>query len=217
MNDTLVTVTCQSTLLVTRLDSVSMSQDAVSIGRLPSWYPGTERKPAPLPLLLVQAFVNTVDLEDGTDRLADLESARAWLVDSGILDRRAELDETDLQLARDLREAIRALLAGGSPDARLEPLRRVAADHRARLTVARGGMLGLEAAEHGGLGDGLFGLLLLIRRAQEDGSWSRMKVCANPDCRWAFFDASRNQRGSWCNMASCGNRLKNRELRARRR
>jgi len=64
---------------------------------------------------------------------------------------------------------------------------------------------------------GLFDLLLIIRRAQQDGSWSRLKVCANPDCRWAFYDRSRNQQGNWCNMALCGNRLKNRQLRARRR
>ncbi|MBV8999263.1 MAG: CGNR zinc finger domain-containing protein, partial [Solirubrobacterales bacterium] len=42
-------------------------------------------------------------------------------------------------------------------------------------------------------------------------------LCANPDCEWAFFDRSRNQQGSWCAMETCGNRLKNREFRARRR
>jgi predicted RNA-binding Zn ribbon-like protein len=56
-----------------------------------------------------------------------------------------------------------------------------------------------------------------VHRAQEDGSWARLKVCANVECEWAFFDRSRNQQGSWCEMAVCGNRLKNRQLRARRR
>jgi predicted RNA-binding Zn ribbon-like protein len=42
-----------------------------------------------------------------------------------------------------------------------------------------------------------------------------MRVCANPDCRWVFYDRSRNQQGHWCDMAVCGNRLKNRRLRAR--
>jgi predicted RNA-binding Zn ribbon-like protein len=44
-----------------------------------------------------------------------------------------------------------------------------------------------------------------------------LKVCANSECQWAFYDRSRNQQGNWCDMAVCGNRLKNRQLRARRR
>ena len=63
--------------------------------------------------------------------------------------------------------------------------------------------------------DGLLGLLLTVRDAQADGSWSRLKLCANPDCGWAFYDRSRNQQGAWCSMATCGNRLKNRRFRAR--
>ena len=99
----------------------------------------------------------------------------------------------------------------------MAPLRRLTETHRARLTLDDGGAIGLENARHQGLDDGLFELLLIVRRAQEDGSWARLKVCTNPDCQWAFFDRSRNQQGSWCDMALCGNRLKNRELRARRR
>jgi predicted RNA-binding Zn ribbon-like protein len=187
------------------------------VSELPSWYPGTaETKPAPTPLLLVQGFVNTRDVEDETDLLADPASARDWLVDTGLLADTAELSESDIELARDVREAIRSLLEDDAED-RLEPLRTLAAAHRARLTIAADGTFGLENARDEGLGDGLFELLLIIRHAQEDGSWPRLKVCANVECQWAFYDRSRNQQGSWCNMAVCGNRLKNRELRARRR
>ena len=66
------------------------------------------------------------------------------------------------------------------------------------------------------LADGLARLLLTIRDAQADGSWDRMKLCGNPDCLWAFYDRSHSRQGAWCDMASCGNRLKNRSLRARR-
>jgi len=39
---------------------------------LPAWVPAGESKPAPPPqLLLVQSFVNTLDLDLGTDLLAD--------------------------------------------------------------------------------------------------------------------------------------------------
>ncbi len=190
-----------------------------SVSELPFWYPGTEAKPAPLPLLRVQGFVNTRDLEDATDLLDVPETARQWLLDAGLLDRESEVSASDLERARTVREAIRALIAADDPgnDRRLEPLRRLAASHRAQLTVAEDGAIGLENGRRGELDDGLFELLLIIHGAQQDGTWSRLKICANDECQWAFFDRSKNHQGNWCDMAVCGNRLKNRELRARRR
>jgi hypothetical protein len=40
-----------------------------SLGRMtmPTWVPGEESKPAPMPLLLVQSFVNTWDGDHGSD------------------------------------------------------------------------------------------------------------------------------------------------------
>jgi predicted RNA-binding Zn ribbon-like protein len=186
---------------------------------LPSWYPGTEAKPAPLPLLRVQGFVNTRDLEDATDLLDVPATAGRWLIDAGLLDRASDLNASDLERAREVREAIRALIeAGGAGgDGRLEPLRQLAAGHRAQLTLSEDGTIGLANSQRSDLDDGLFDLLLIIHRAQQDGTWSRLKICANDECQWAFFDRSKNHQGNWCNMAVCGNRLKNRELRARRR
>ena len=189
---------------------------------LPSWYPGSEIKPAPMPLLRVQAFLNTLDIEDETDLLAEPASARGWLIEAGLLGPGGEVREPDLELAREVRDCLRSLLAAdqGTPEREAEDyqaLRKLTAEHRARLTVGDGGVLGIECAGDDDLGDGLFRLLLIIRAAQADGNWSRLKMCANPACRWVFYDRSRNQQGSWCDMAVCGNRLKNRQLRARRR
>jgi predicted RNA-binding Zn ribbon-like protein len=175
-----------------------------------------------MPLLRVQGFVNTLDLEDGTDLLFLPLDARDWLVESGLMrPGGAEPTVSELELARDVRESIRTLI--GEPHAAdpsrgdLAPLRAVATEHHALLTVDDGGVIELADARGETVGDALFELLLIIHRAQQDGSWSRLKACANPDCGWAFYDRSRNQQGHWCNMAVCGNRLKNRELRARRR
>jgi predicted RNA-binding Zn ribbon-like protein len=187
------------------------------VNELPAWYPdGNEVKPAPMPLLVVQGFLNTRDVEDETDLLAELAPARGWLVEAGLLDPAAGLTASELEQARDVREAIRALVEEGD-EHRLEPLRELAETHRAQLTVADGGAIGLANARSEDLGDALFELLLIIHRAQRDGTWARLRVCANAECQWAFYDRSRNQQGSWCNMAVCGNRHKNRELRARRR
>jgi predicted RNA-binding Zn ribbon-like protein len=43
----------------------------------------------------------------------------------------------------------------------------------------------------------------------------RLKVCANPDCSWMFYDESMNRSRRWCQANYCGNLLKVREFRAR--
>jgi predicted RNA-binding Zn ribbon-like protein len=181
---------------------------------VPPWYPfdPDEAKPAPMPLLLVQAFLNTIYFEDGRDLLGNEEDARRWLTSAGLLPQGSPLSAAELESARALRDGMRSLVEGGS---RLSPLRELADSHTAKLVVQKDGGLELEPASRDDLGDSLFELLLIIRRAQEDQSWSRLRVCANPECRWVFYDRSRNRQGHWCEMAVCGNRVKNRRLRAR--
>ena len=50
---------------------------------------------------------------------------------------------------------------------------------------------------------------------QARGGWPRIKVCASPECRWAFLDTTRNRSRRWCAMGGCGNRAKNRTWRER--
>jgi predicted RNA-binding Zn ribbon-like protein len=191
---------------------------------LPSWASHLEHKLAPPPLLLVQAFVNTLDLDLHTDVLAHADEARAWLADARLRDLgQPDTDfAADLRLARDVRESLRAMIAhntDGTPlnEAELRPLEQVTRLARPRLDVTADGQVKLATQSHAQrLPDGLAGLLLTIRDAQADGSWDRLKLCGNPDCLWAFYDRSRSRRGAWCEMASCGNKLKNRNLRARR-
>ncbi len=201
---------------------------------LPPWASHLEHKLAPPPLLLVQAFVNTVDLELGTDILVRADDARDWLASAGLASAglastglaSTEPEDTELaaglRLAREVRESIRAMIArntGREPLTvdELRPLRQVALDAPARLEPAASGEIRLEVASSGHrIAAGLAGLLVTIRDAQADGSWDRLKVCGNADCQWAFYDRSHSLRGAWCDMASCGNRLKNRNLRARR-
>ncbi|WP_454085637.1 CGNR zinc finger domain-containing protein [Georgenia sp. Marseille-Q6866] len=51
-------------------------------------------------------------------------------------------------------------------------------------------------------------IIVAIRCSAQDGTWTRLKVCARDTCRWAFYDASRNQARRWCSMAGCGNHVK---------
>ncbi|MGV0793713.1 CGNR zinc finger domain-containing protein [Mycolicibacterium sp. XJ1819] len=185
------------------------------------WLGDDETKPAPEPLNRVQALVNTVELPSGPDRLAGPDDARPWLVDNGLLARDDMLAEADLERVRDVREALRAMLVGnaGGPAPstdQLAVLESVAADGAARATLDADGRVALSAAGDS-LADRLVELLVVIRDAQRDGSWSRLKACGFDECKWAFYDRSRNHGGTWCDMAACGNKLKNREFRARRR
>ncbi len=45
----------------------------------------------------------------------------------------------------------------------------------------------------------------------------RIKICANDDCRWIFFDESRNRARRWCDDRLCGNLLKVRRFRERQK
>jgi predicted RNA-binding Zn ribbon-like protein len=197
---------------------------AASLGgmTLPSWASHLTHRLAPPPLLLVQAYINTLDLDLRTDILAHADDAPAWLADAGLRDPGQPNLAADLELARAFRESLRAMIArntGGPPltEAELRPLERVTSEAAPRLEVTADCQVELECSEDGQrLTDGLAGLLLTIRDAQADGSWDRMKLCGNPDCLWAFYDRSHSRQGAWCDMAACGNRLKNRSLRARR-
>ncbi len=187
---------------------------------LPDWVPDDEPKPAPEPLLLVQAFVNTREVGKETDLLAEPETAVHWLRQTGLLGPEATAGPEDLRSAREFRESIRTLLArnGGGPapaDGDLRPLEAAIRSSRPRLTVDADGRVQLDAGQRGRVADGLLSLLLIIRDAQRDGTWPRLKVCGNDDCLWAFYDRSHSRRGAWCDMAACGNLIKNRNLRAR--
>lgn len=184
------------------------------------WLGDDESKPAPGPLGRIQALVNTAE-PSGADRLADPCDARPWLTNNGLLASDAELTESDLAMVRGVREALRALLVrnAGGPEPReadLAALQTVAEGGTARAVFDADGQVRLFAAGES-LQQRLVELLLVMHDAQRDGSWTRLKACANEECRWAFYDKCRNRGGTWCDMSSCGNKLKNREFRARKR
>ncbi len=187
---------------------------------LPTWVPGAETKPAPMPLLVVQSFVNTWETDTGVDLLGDGPSARRWFEDAGLIAgaEASSTDFTDLATVREVREAIRTLLVanadGGDPrEADVHALRRIAA-LPLHLVLDETGRVEFQL-DNGGYA-WASRLLLIMRDAEHDGTWQRLKACRNPDCVWAFYDRSHAGRGAWCDMAVCGNRIKNRNLRSRR-
>ncbi len=187
---------------------------------LPSWAPPDESKPAPMPLLLVQAFVNSYEADTDTDLLREPDTAQSWLAAAGLTTATVAPTHEELRIARQVRESIRGVLAADAPAAGrsdLEPLRTAARSCRPQLEVDQGGRVRLGSQPGSGSTIDWLPLLLVIRDAQADGTWSRLKACENHECGWAFYDRSHSRRGRWCDMSVCGNRMKNRDLRARRR
>jgi len=171
----------------------------------------------PHSLQLVIDFVNTLDIETGAEELDTPDALARWLSERRLLDGTA--DESDLAKAIELREALRAVLAahnGGEPEPRAAAvLERTAEQGQLGIRFAADGSAALRTRTAGVPG-ALARLLAFVARSSTDGTWARVKACGADDCRWAFYDHSRNRSGRWCDMAVCGNREKVRTYRSRR-
>ena len=180
--------------------------------------------PAPGDLEVVRVFVNTLDIEEGTDDFAAPEGLSRWLAEHGLATV-AMVSDADLADAVALREALRGVLrehaghpggpgslgdVGGRPGA-IAP---IAAALPVRLEVEDGGTIAVVAAASGVQG-ALARLLLIAAAASGNGTWTRLKACAADDCQWAFYDRSPTRNGRWCSMSICGSRAKSRAYRRR--
>jgi predicted RNA-binding Zn ribbon-like protein len=183
---------------------------------------------APGRLELVRTFVNSRnpgtgivedwDPEIGAEALSDPDSARSWLVDKGLLARGSRLNASQLAELIELREALRGLLyannGGAVPKDAIGVVNRFGS--RAPVTISLSEEVETELSPAGRGVEGLIGMVLgIMVESMTSGTWSRFKVCGADDCRWAFYDHSRNRAGTWCEMATCGNRAKARSYRRR--
>lgn len=166
---------------------------------------------------LLVDFVNTRDIEEETDSIADPALLTEWIAErTG--EQLPELDTADVRRVHGLRESLRGLMLannGGEGAGDLEPIREAAERSRFRLafdpegglalTPARADLSGFEAS-----------LLLALEHLQCHAAWPRLKACTDETCQWAFYDATRNRSRTWCSMDVCGNRQKTRRYRERK-
>lgn len=165
---------------------------------------------------LVQAYVNTVDLQDGPEQLTDPNTLKAWLVANRLLEPSAEVGADDLKHALAVREAVRGLI-GGNSGRTVYPvdvaiLNEAATRSRLRPKFGSDGRARLEPDVPGAVG-AMGRIVAAVYAGMADPDWARLKLCGSPSCQWAFFDRSRNRSSRWCTMASCGNREKARRFR----
>ncbi|GAA3020745.1 CGNR zinc finger domain-containing protein [Actinokineospora globicatena] len=140
---------------------------------------------------LLLDFLNTVDFELHTDVLDDPVGWRGWLTDHALA------DDPHTRATRDgLRAVIGGRAAPPPPPATVQ-VELVAGIPTLVATTATSAVLAAAT------------------RLAVLGEWNRIKICPAGDCRWAFFDRSRNRSRTWCSMRVCGNREKARTWRER--
>lgn len=175
------------------------------------------KAPAPGALALVQRFLNSTEMPNGVDQLRTAQLAAGWLRRNGT--NASPPSQAELQRLIDARETLRDLLEDHighnvDPDVAVR-LQELLADVPVRP------VFGMDGASLVAEADGVSGFLgrvsVAIVEATLAGTWCRLKVCHCDDCRWAFYDQSKNGRGIWCSMRVCGSREKARAYRARRK
>src|SRR5688500_9918413 len=107
----------------------------------------------PSELALIQAFVNTADLEDGSDELGTPEGLASWLKGRDLAPAEARFAAEDVVRAQALREALRALPFannGEELDPRaVETLNAAAADAPLRVVLDHAGAASLAPGRDG--------------------------------------------------------------------
>ncbi|MGH3376850.1 MAG: CGNR zinc finger domain-containing protein [Actinoallomurus sp.] len=166
------------------------------------------RPSAPGSLELVEAFLRT------RNEITDLATMRTWSAAHGLP---GAMTREVYERALRLREALRSLMLannGGPADP--------AAVDTVNAEITASGLkpqltpdatrLRWPAPDDRALGAVLAGVVA----AMTDGTWPRMKACAAGDCRYAFYDHTRNRSGRWCDVSGCGANARMRAYRQRR-
>jgi predicted RNA-binding Zn ribbon-like protein len=167
------------------------------------------RPSAPGSLSLVEEFLRT------RNEITDAAGLDRWCAGHGLPDAGPGAYERALRL----REALRSLmLANNGGPAAPDALAVVNEEIRTcglRPEITSDGVRW--PADETRPGDRLLAAVLGgVITAMTDGSWPRMKACAADDCRYAFYDHTRNRSGRWCDVSGCGANARMRAYRKRR-
>jgi predicted RNA-binding Zn ribbon-like protein len=173
---------------------ISMTEDAV---------PSSAR--------LVRDFVNSYEPQIDGESWGSSDALKDWLIQQRLVPSDTAVADSDLATAVALREGVRNVLlghAGHDPDpGAIDALRAVLAELPVRVDFDTDDYR-LVSLRNDPVGRAFGQLLDAVRQSSQGGTWHRLKVCARDSCRWAFYDASRNQTRRWCSMAGCGNHIK---------
>ena len=179
--------------------------------RSPSW---PENRRAPGRLELVRRLLNTHHLESDTDILTSRDEVSSWLASEG----HAPIKRVSQQAAetvRTFRSRLRASIENPSIAATDTTDWLFTSEYKLVQFVLVEDVPLVEGADADPAKRYLTTLSIIIAEALRDGLWDRFRTCANPACRWGFYDNSKNGSGRWCSMDTCGARNKMSAFRAK--
>lgn len=167
------------------------------------------------------AFRFTATLSDrygeAVERLPDPDRLDHWLAANDLMLGSESATKPDLDMARQLREAIHhtgaALVGGATPDrADRDLINTLACDWQAFPELTETGMRWRTRA--GRQVRGALSLIahdaIIILGGQQR---SHVKTCENHHCGGLYVDTSQGQNRRWCSMNVCGNRAKKAKFR----
>jgi predicted RNA-binding Zn ribbon-like protein len=184
----------------------------------------------PDPLANLYDFSNSLDVRhfihrgvqhQKADEFTGPRELGAWMSQRGLLFTSARITPAMFETALELRECVRDYLQHNPADRRqdrdaaralnralrLFPLIVEARDDRAMV---------LKPARSDALA-GLSAVVAELYDGSSNGTLDRLKMCASEECRRVFFDRSKPATRRWCMSSLCGNRIKTRAYRERRR
>jgi predicted RNA-binding Zn ribbon-like protein len=182
-------------------------------------------------------FLNTYELESGSwvEHLATPDQAFDWIAARDVIHRSLledarkrvtadpEAAERVLTKIRRVRDAVRKVAYAvaenhPAPSAALAEVNRaLRAREIIELEPAADGITVGHRHVGDPVDDALARLTQPVVQAIATGHEERIRICANDECRWVFYDESRTGRRRWCDMATFGNRAKAARHRARKK
>jgi predicted RNA-binding Zn ribbon-like protein len=191
----------------------------------------TSRKfKVPDPLANLYDFANSLDarhfIHHGVrhpqfDELAGPRELGGWMSQRGLLFTSARITPAMFETALELRKSVRDYLQR-DPGERHKDGDAIRSLNRALKLFP----LVAEARHDRGVAlrpvrsDALAGLSAVVAELYDgsvNGTLDRLKMCASEECRRVFFDRSKPSTRRWCMSSLCGNRVKTRAYRERRR
>lgn len=174
-------------------------------------------------------FANTLDLRHFThhgvehpqgDELTSPQDLASWMAARGLTRAGAKVTPAMLERALGFRTALRGYLQHDLKGRHQGSVTRVLNEQIAAFPLIAEfdgeGKASLRPAREDAL-SGLSTLVAELYDGARNGSLDRLKMCAADECRRVFFDRSKPATRRWCMSTLCGNRMKTRAYRERRR
>jgi len=175
-------------------------------------------------------FANTLDLRhfvhhgvqhQQAEELGTPSALGDWMKERGLLERSGVPSPKTFDNALRLRGAIRDYLRCDPEERRrktaiVEALNKAMEPFPLRVAgLGKDGMKLLPAETNAPAG--LSVIVAELYDGASNGTLARLKMCAADECQRVFFDRSKPATRRWCMSALCGNRMKTRAYRERRR